>query len=270
MTMLTAEIISETAGRPLYLLPDAELWDTWISSKSRWFDTRWLFDNPTPGAHSSGSIVSWCVLLPDDRLLTDPEHRDLAGWLKRFVWSLHAAPGNGVPLSPGSMGELSTSIRRFAKWMVSRGYAWPRELDNLAIEAFRGDLPSLLLDEDDDDEHELSFSAVRSALRVPVLLWQQRSALTDAGIEPMPAEPFEGSSAKEVAASIAKNPLRWIKPLPDEVAIPILNRAGWLLGAPGEDILLLQSKCQGAFCNRNARARGAHHARIYTEETVGA
>jgi len=246
--MLTDKIIVGTAESPLHLRADPDLTGAWISSKSRWCDARWVFDNPTPGAHSSSSIIYWSVLLPDGRFLTDPEHRILLGWLRRFVWSLLAAPGNSVSLAPGSMGDLSVGVRRFARWLVSRGYGWPKELDNAAIDSFVSDLPSLLLEDDDsDDEHELSFSAVRSALRVPVLLWQQGEALVATGIEPMPAEPFDGKSAKEIAASITKNVAGWIKPLPDEVAIPILNRAAWFLGGPSEDVLRLQSECLQAW-----------------------
>src|SRR5437868_6132644 len=101
--MLTAEIITLTSGTPLHLYTASELTTQWVSSRSRWRDVRWLFDNPTPGIHPSHSAMVWNVLLPDHTLLTDPQHSRLLDWLRRFVWSLFAAPGNGVPLAPGSL-----------------------------------------------------------------------------------------------------------------------------------------------------------------------
>ncbi len=251
--MLTVEIISETAARPLHLWSDSELVDARISKKSRWLDVRWVLDNPTPWAHSSSSIISWDVLLTDGTLLTSTKHRKILGWLKRLAWSLLADPAAGIPLSTSSMGPLSTGIRRFAKWLISRGYAWPHELDDVALDLFLNDLSSLLLDEE-DDEDELTYGAVRSVIQVLIVLWQQRDALSEAGIKPMPAEPYGGKSAREVAESFVPYPSGWTKPLPDEVAIPILNRAGWFLGVPCEDILRLQLEALEAW---NSVSRGS-------------
>jgi len=238
--MQTAEIIEQTAAKPLHLCPDGDLEAAWVSSRSRWRDDRWILDNPTPGSHPAVSTVTWAISLPGGSRLTEPQYADLLGWLRRFVWSLQVAPGSGQPLKPGSMCNLSVGITTFVSWMVEHGYRMPRELDCVAMQAFKDDLAALVAD-DKDGEGQSGCGVFYKPLHVPRLLWQQRRTLAKAGIAPMPREPFEGKSTLDLATAIATKAEGWIKPLPDEIAIPLLNKAAWFLATPATDILRLQS-----------------------------
>jgi len=255
--MQTAEVVKTTVNKPLHVLPKAELAMAMVSSVSRWADASWTFDNAAPGV-SGSSTVYWAVELDDGSILTDAVHEHLLDWLKRFVWSLLAEPSARFPLGPGSMGTLSVGVRRFARWMVKEGLALPSELDPVVVDGFVEDLPRMLFDEVENEEAEeddtddgaeetggvaLSFNVVRGTIRVPALIWQQRDALLAAGIAPMPSAPFAGKSAHEIASSVARVVRGWIPPLPDEIAIPVLNQATRMIGEPAIDAQQLLEAC---------------------------
>jgi hypothetical protein len=230
----------------LHTASDDTLAEAYISSKSRWTDTQWVFDCETPGATRAQYKISWNVQLTKGGTLCDPEHSDLLSWLKRFAWSLFAAPGdNAHAHQPTSAGPLSVGLRYFALWMVDTGRNRPSELDPEALREYCDDLRTMRLIQDDGTDEVASapsFTAVYNRVRIPILIWQQRSALRAAGIEPPPREPFDGRSASSLSAEITTDRLGWIRPLPDEVAIKVLNAAHEFLDVPAQDILDLQEQ----------------------------
>lgn len=265
--MLTSEILaasSRQAARPLSV---EDIATSYISSVSRWCDPRWIFDNPTPGSTPGASTIYWGAPLPDGTLLTDVKHTITLDWLKRFAWSLLTSPGDNLDLGPGSMGTIGSSLRRFATWLVKCDYRLPAELGTVAMASFLSDVPSLFLSgsgnnelvedvaEYEDDisdfdndvsdteglEESLSINAVQNLVRIPILLWKQREALLAVGVQPMPEAPFGGKSAYEISNSIAVRVRGWTHPLPDEVCIPIVNKAAWFIGQPAEDVIELQA-----------------------------
>jgi hypothetical protein len=230
------------AAIPLHLRTDPGLAGEQVSRRSKWGDKAWQFDNPTPSAHPSSSRVSWDVALADGSTLCDPQHGKILDWMRRLVWSLKEAPAdNSTPLAPGGASILSTGLRRFAGWLVENAYTLPHELDEAALRTFKDDLPGLLAD-DADDEADITDSQAIIHLRIPLLLWQQRHELAAAGIKPLPTEPWSGRAALDLAQEIATVARGWIKPLPDEVALPTLNTAATFLTVPARDIIELHSR----------------------------
>ncbi|MFC5570819.1 hypothetical protein ACFPN1_12185 [Lysobacter yangpyeongensis] len=64
----------------------------------------------------------------------------------------------------------------------------------------------------------------------------------------MPEKPWgEYKGAHSIATQIATEELGWIQPLPDEVAVPLLNRATWFLHTPASDLLELQAEMEAAY-----------------------
>jgi hypothetical protein len=64
----------------------------------------------------------------------------------------------------------------------------------------------------------------------------------------MPEHPSANlQSAHSIARQIGVQELGWIQPLPDEVAIPLLNRAAWFLGTPANDLLSLRDRMEEAY-----------------------
>ncbi|MHB1751421.1 MAG: integrase [Acidiferrobacter sp.] len=246
--MLTAEIIRVNSGTHFHLRPECELDEVWVSSRSRWRDALWWLDNPSIGQRPLASKVTWDMKLPDGRNLLDPEHSQLLGWLRRFVWSLFVDPRDKAKAyKTGNGGMLTQGLRVVVPWMVERGQMWPKDVNKEFVAAFIDDLPSIVAVEVDDEE-VIREGAAYMPLKIIDLLWRQRLALGEAGISPMPERPWlDEKGANSIAKRIITEARGWIRPLPDEVAIPLMNKAAWFLGAPAEDVLRLREKIEKVY-----------------------
>lgn len=246
--MLTAEIIRTTSSAPFHLLSEDELDSVWVSSRSRWRDPIWWLDNPSIGQRALSAKVTWGMSLPDGRNLLDPEHALLLAWLRRFVWSLFVDPRDKAKAYKVGNGCLLTQgLRIVVPWMVERGQVWPKDMGKEFIAAFIDDLPSIIAMKVDDEEVITEGAAYRP-LKILDLLWRQRQALEEAGISPMPERPWmDEKGANSIAKRIITEARGWIRPLPDEVAIPLVNKAAWFLEAPAEDVLQLRQRIEEAY-----------------------
>ncbi|HET7570303.1 MAG TPA: hypothetical protein VFK96_06925 [Gammaproteobacteria bacterium] len=101
--------------------------------------------------------------------------------------------------------------------------------------------------QDQDAERQNIYNRLFKAARFIELLYLQGPVLTAIGMRGIPAHPLGGSRAGEVAAECAGRNLGWIPPLPDEVALPIMNAAWRMLGEPAEDVIALQEQCLRAY-----------------------
>lgn len=235
-TLRTPEYVQQYSNRPYHYWSAVELENARVSARSTWNDKKWYLDNETAGAGPGPSCMRWEIPLYDGSVLTDPENYQALDFWRRLAWSLYAERANGVPLKPGSASSLSTGIKRFAPWMIDNGYAGPHELDSTAIARYLEHLPSEVMDDEDEN---YSADAFYSGLTIPDHLWTQRFVLQKVGFAPMPEPPYRGTSANAIAQGMATKACGWIKPLPDEVAILVINKAQWFLGQPSEDVLRL-------------------------------
>ena len=159
--------------------------------------------------------------------------------------------------------------------MSEFGYHHPHELTPAVIQEYIEHLPATIVRHSDDGE--IGVTVVIRALATLLRLWNQRHALTRMGILSLEGHPFNGRGASAIATAVATKAQKWIRPLPDEVAIPLLNKAAWFLGTPADDVLRLLelvrdplagtivdvkrgggiSKCRAGTCksSRNRRAR---------------
>jgi integrase len=260
----TADILNRTRGKPLHLWSLGTLVDQPISSHSQWGDRLWIFDNDTPGADLGQSTIRWEFLLPDGRSLLDPHHAALDDLWRRAVWSAIAAPGDGArPLAGGTVGVLSTSIRYFASWMVSKHVIGPSEFTPAVVREYISDLEADIEDEEGESQ-SIPEIFCRLRLKPLSLLWRQRFALQRVGIAPMPAPPFGygAASLNAVANRLAASAVGGYRPLPDEVAIPVLNTALNFLAGPADDVIRLVEACEAAY------AEGSEESGAKTEEGV--
>ncbi|GAA4255508.1 hypothetical protein GBZ26_06045 [Azospirillum formosense] len=250
----TTAILAATAEAPLHLLRDREsLALEPVSSKSLWSSAKWAFDNTTHGAGDAAII--WDLVLPDGRSLLDPHHADLLDWLRRLVWSAYAAPGDGASVKkPGTLGQISAGLRYWVAWLVGREIAWPHEIDATVVAAYTAHLQEEA--EDDADTPLLTEAVANRRLYLFSLLWRQRFALKEAGIAPMPAPPFGRAGVFKIARKIAAVATGSYRPLPDEVAIPVLNKAMAMLGAPADDVISLSDACAAAYASGMAENFG--------------
>ncbi|MCE7798700.1 hypothetical protein LWE61_19405 [Sphingobium sufflavum] len=252
----TIAILEVTADTPLHVRPDRRrLAREPVSSKSLWGDHRWVFDDPTSGAVDNQSTINWDLGLKGGDNLLDRRHADLLDWLRRLVWSAFAEPGDGATArKPGSLGALASGLRYWTTWLVQREIAWPREIYTNVVKAYENDLQHNAAD--DADTNALTEAQAYSRLLPFALLWRQRFALERAGIAPMPAAPFSRTSVVKIARKIASVYSGSYRPLPDEVAIPVLNTAMAMLGTPAADVIALAEICDDAYASGMAEAVG--------------
>ncbi len=256
--MTTTEVAASDRGRDIF--KQKEMGDFWVSSQSQWRDQFWQLDNETAGVRWDASRIIWDVALPDGSRLTDPRWAPQLEAFRRFAWSLFAEESGyySRPLKTGSAGELGTGIRYLARWMNQRDFLSFSELDNAASEVFLDDVadetaladlrPSnteetIPRNEDDStpvaDGEGMSVSQVFRRVHIWLQLWRQAGALREAGVPALPEPPFNGRSAKEVSRDIATRAASLIPPLPDEVALPIMNAAHRMIGLPAEEVIRL-------------------------------
>ncbi|MBS1866803.1 MAG: hypothetical protein JSS69_12890 [Acidobacteria bacterium] len=147
--------------------------------------------------------------------------------------------------------------------MVDHAIRWPHELTAEALDQYLRDLPERLArfgggaGEGEEDENTVTLGAASSAIGIVYYIWRQRDALQEFGVLPMPSEPWpEHGGTHTLAKQVSNSVEGWIQPLPDEVAVPVLNTAMWMLGMPAKDILELVSVCNAAY----EREAGTHHS----------
>ncbi len=255
---ITAEVAASDGARDI--LKRKEIGDFWVSSQSQWGERFWQLDNETAGARAEVSRLHWDVALPDGSCLTDPQWAAQLDAFKRFTWSLFTDENKyyGRPLKPASASLLSTGIGYLARWMIRRNFLSFSELDNAASEVFLDDMADetaladlqptpieeTMPDHEDDeasgaDGVGMSVSQVWRRVSIWLQLWRQAGVLREAGIAALPEPPFNGRSAKQVSRDIATRAASLIPPLPDEVALPIMNAAHRMTGLPAEEVIRL-------------------------------
>lgn len=205
-----------------------------ISEHSQFQDGVWFFSNPTPGSQRSQSTLNWGMVLFDGSRLTDARHAARLRWAKLLILTLIVLPIDGRKPAPGSMGAIQFQLKWLLSWMHSAGYHHPHELTSAVMRGYLAQLPEFIAARSGDGE--ITVSVVIFALTTLIQLWDQRQALARMGVESIANHPIEGRSARTVAMEVATKATGWIMPLPDEVAIPLLNKAAWFLGTPADDV----------------------------------
>ena len=255
---ITTEVAASDCARDI--LKRKEIGEFWVSSQSQWGDRFWQLDNETAGARAEVSRLHWDVALPDGSCLIDPQWTAQLDAFKRFAWSLFTGESKsyGRPLKPATASVVSTGIANLARWMIRRNFLSFSELDNAASEVFLDDMADdaaladlqptqtdeTMPDRENDpapcaDGEGMSVSQVWRRVNIWLQLWRQAGALRQGGIPALPESPFNGRSAKKVARDIATRAASLIPPLPDEVALPIMNAAHRMIGLPAEEVIRL-------------------------------
>lgn len=221
----------------LHELTHAELSKLQVTIYSSFEDNKWFEYNPTPGVGKSASTINWSMRLHDDSFLTDPQHSTRLHWAKVLVLVRLKVPASGVPPAPSTLGTIQSSLKWLISWMAHQGYHEPSELTRVVCDNYLNDLPRFISEVLDTEV--FGESTVRLALQPMYDLWTERVALSKMGIRSLPSQPFLGQGVAKIAREMATKSMGWIKPLPDEVAIPLLNKTMWFLGKPAEDVIRL-------------------------------
>lgn len=223
--------------RKVHELNDEELGLYRLSRNSQFKDVVWSFTNSTPGARKGDSDLNWEIDLFDGSRLTDRQHIERIRWAKILTLTLFVLPTKGRTPAPGSAPGLRHEFKWILSWMSEHGYYSPCELTPSVIQQYIEELHHFIIRYGSDEEVSVS-TAIR-ALAPLMRLWDQRFALEKMGIKSLTSHPFEGKGAHAIAKEIATKAQGWIKPIPDEVAIPLLNKAAWFIETPANDVIRL-------------------------------
>ncbi len=225
-------------SRRLHLLPAAERSGARVSSRSIWSDAKWYFDEIKIGLGDSATTFDWNIPMSDGLSLLSPEWSALLEDCRKFVWSLYTDVRSGKSFNAET---LSRNIRRhlgkLLRWMSANGYMSFSQLDNEASWEFH----DYLLEQNQlKNSGDVASGMFQVNLQILCSIYRQSSALIEANVQPMPEAPYDGKSAEKVAKAAANVENGWIEPLPDEVALRILNQCIRWMGTPLEDIIRLR------------------------------
>lgn len=236
-TFQQGQYIGQAERKKIHEMNEEELGQYRVSEHSHFKDETWFFTNPTPGSKNSRSTFNWGAPLFDGSRLLDVRHAARLHWARILVLTLLVLPSDARKPAPGSMSKIQHQLKWLLSWMSDAGYHHPHELTCAVIRHYLDQLPEFIATRTDDGE--IGVSTAVSALTTLMQLWDQRQALARMGVGALSHHPFEGRGSMAVAMGIATKAMGWIKPLPDEVAIPLLNKAAWFLGTPADDVLRL-------------------------------
>ncbi|MDR7049198.1 hypothetical protein J2X54_001646 [Duganella sp. 3397] len=225
------------AQKKLHELNRDELDDYSIGERSRFRDEKWFFTNHLPGAPKANSTLNWAMVLSDGSSLTDSRHATRLHWAKLLLLTLVVVPANQRIRAAGSMANIQASFNYLLSWMSECGYHAPHELKPDAVRCFMDHVAPIIAARCIDAE--LNRNTFSRGLFVIAHLWNQRRSLLQMGIEPMTVHPFDGKTPDEVGRELSAKVSKWVPPLPDEVALAVLNKAAWFLGTPADDVLRL-------------------------------
>lgn len=260
--------------KQFHTLSDRELNDLSINEYCKYSDNVWTFKSLVAG--QTVFSLNWKIKLRDYGYLTDSQHSLRLSWLKKLICSMLFVPSNLEIPAASTISDYRSGIKFISIWMLENEYNSPHELTSEVIELFLDELEDLILNPEEEIESQeqscdektsinndsksnavavgfsgLGVTVVSKAIRIPQLLWDQRNVLEKMGIKPIPEHPFRGRAIWDIAQHrINSKENGWIPPLPDEVAIPILNKAAWFLNGPASDVL--------ALVNQVIKARECH------------
>lgn len=269
----TSTIAASSSGRALHYSagPDRCV----VSSQSRFGDSVWVLDILTPGQSLAAGTLRWDFFIDSNDLkFTAPQFNNLHDALKRFTWSLFSERVNGIPLSGGSVRKVYVGIKELVRWMHRNGYISLDELDAQASLDFIDDLTvrfchivqrigdNLCVDEDQERGYEeckeidvdLLSGRLRPRLQIWGHLWDQRPVMLRAGVQALPEQPFNGRSPRAIADQLGTKAQGWLPPVPDEVALPVMQEAQRWVDERADDICRLQEE----YLNAHDDAEGLH------------
>lgn len=240
----------ELREKPFHTLRESELAVLNVSAFSKYAEEIWRFESLVPG-HST-FVLNWGMELSDGTLLSDSQNCFHLSWCKKLIGSTLFEPANGHSPAAGTLAEFGGGIKWLISWMIENVFQSPHELTPAVMDKFLEDIVPMLLDRpgigdteaesQSEQAFEIGTSTVEKAIRIPILLWDQRRVLEKMGIRPIPRHPYRDQGAWSVAQVVGNKLSGWIKPLPDEVAIRVLNKAAWFIDGPAADVLRLRNE----------------------------
>lgn len=213
----------------------------------------WDLPNSTPGSKTYASKIIWETALPDGTCLTDKCNQQLLWDMQLFIVSRVKDPRGVAQASAATCGADGRALRVLARWMNHRGLTRITDITT----SLTWDYVDYLLMERQARNAEksqrtarqgasskfngLSHSTVWRDVNILPLLFRQREAMKALGGGALESVPYDGRSTLAVVREdIGLRRDGRLMPIPDDVAVPVLNASARLLGVPSRDIISLQ------------------------------
>lgn len=229
------------------------------ASECEWNSATWRWTNTLVGQRRRKIEIDWDVELVAGERLMDPQWSTLLEELRTYIDTAINDPRSGRPLGLGSITQRWAGLRLLAEFMAGEGYSSLGELncdsswEFLAYleENYEGDKANV------GAERKKTHSSMVRSLHILPRLWRQRDAMISAGVRSLSEEPFDGKTSFRVVTDEMRLKRKGgLKPIPDEVAFPIMNTATRYIGAPADDVIKLQKDVLEALGYENAGKGG--------------
>jgi hypothetical protein len=223
---------------------DASVLRPEFSTWSRFDDQEWRLAEPMAGQRSRHGALDWHIPLDEHESLLNEKHERLWWHLRVFVWTMVHDPRGSKSLSPGGLTQLRETIKTGVRWMASEGLSDFTRLDSAASWRY---LNFYLSTHEQKKARavgrtaKITWASASARLKFVVLVHRQRKALEKFGVM-VPAEsPYDGLKVDRLVQGDLdlQRPAK-LDPIPDEVALLLMNTAQAWLGVRADDIARLE------------------------------
>lgn len=227
---------------------------------SEWNNSKWSWPSTLVGQRSRKIEIDWDIELIAGQRLLAPEWSTLLEELRTYIFTAINDPRSGRPLGLGTIKHRWAGLRLVAEFMACEGYSSIADLHGDSSWEFMA-----YLEENYEEGKEggvgrtriKTHSSMVRSLHVLPRLWRQREAMNSLGVNSLTVEPFGGKTSFQVVTEEMRLKRKGgLKPIPDEVAFPIMNTAARYIGLPADDVINLQEDVLDALGYANAGKEG--------------
>lgn len=208
-----------------------------VGKGCHWSDPVWRFETGVPGSNVASLYWSH-VTCSDGQCLTDDKWAGLLEELKVLVWSAFHEHATGKQPKYGFIRPMATGIYAFSQFLMEQDISSLEEVDARVAEHYCEWVVGNILAEDADAE--VSIGQLCHKFTILAMLEAQSLVLRDAG-HPAPRGALLDRPVLSLAREMSARGEGWIPPIPDEIALQLLESAERLLGQPAEDVFALQA-----------------------------
>jgi len=206
-----------------------------VSPDSRWSDARWSFPSPTDGQSRAASEMIWDFPVGKG-CFSDQRWSATREALRWVLWSLLRNPYGGRRLKETSIAIFAVGARNVVRWMSDQCIEDFSQLSPAVCRQYVEDCV-----EQQVGERDGNFTAAFLYRKLHILEWihAHSPVLRRQGLPTVGRAPFGNQTAYSIARKFATKRTGKTGPLPDPLAIGLMNEATRLIGQPAEDVIAL-------------------------------
>lgn len=216
-----------------------------VSPQSRWSDARWSFPSSTEGQRRNASEINWdfpvgkgCFC--DERWSVT---REALRWV---LWSLLRDPYGGRRLKETSVSIFAVGARSVVRWMAKQQM---RDFGQLTPSVCQQYLEDCLEQQLCEGDREFTYAFLYRKLHILEWIHVYSPVLRRHGLPTIGRAPFGSQTANSISRKYATKSTKKTGPLPDTLAIGLMNEAMRLIGRPAEDVIALHDAMIAAYNN---------------------